>query len=282
MKMMKQYRRAFTIAAAMLFSPVVFAQDMGPFEFADDRTSLLGLGVVSNPDYYGASSNRGGVVPLARYTFAGGNRHVQLLGPELTLNLLDLKEWRAGPILRVRGRRDDGVNDKVVKRMRPIASATELGVFAAYHLYLDNAPLHKVVFSGDVVGNTTDVYTGATGNLRVTYFHPFSRWINRPSVGSIGLGLFFAGEGFNRTYFGVTGSDVALYPSRNGVEFLPKSGLTSVKIPFSVTTQLQQKWLLTVGGRYERLLGDAKDSPVVEDRGDPNQWALGFAFSYLF
>ena len=124
-------------------------------------------------------------------------------------------------------------------------------MFAAYDLYLDNEPLHKVVFSGDIVGNTTDVYTGATTNLRVTYYHPFSRWINRPSVGSIGLGLFFASEGFNPTYFGVTGSDVALYPSRNGAAFLPESGLTSVKIPFSVTTQLQQRWLLTVGGRYE-------------------------------
>lgn len=282
MKKTKRYYRALTVTAAMLLSQAAFAQEeMSEFELPNEKINFIGLGVASVPDYYGSSTNKGSALPLARYTFSR-DRYVQLLGPELTLNLIESKVWRAGPLLRSRQRRDDDVDDEVVKRMRPIASATELGVFASYHLYLDTEPLHKVVFYGDVVSNTTDVYTGATGNLRVTYYHPFSRWINRPSVGSIGLGLFFASEGFNRTYFGVTGSDVALYPSRRGAAFLPESGLTSVKIPFSVTTQLQRNWLLTVGGRYERLLGDAKDSPLVEERGDPNQWGLGLAVSYLF
>lgn len=282
MKKMKLYG-ALAVAAAMLIPPVVSAQEMGQFELPNEKINIFGLGVAGVPDYYGSTKNKAAAVLLARYTFAG-DRYVQLLGPELTLNLIDSKVLRAGPVLRVRGRRDDDVDDDVVKRMRPISSATELGVFAAYHLYLDNEPLHKVVFSGDILGNVnTNVYTGATGNLRVTYFHPMTgSWTSRPTVGSIGLGMFFASKNFNQRYFGVTGSDVALYPSRGGAEFLPEGGLTSVNIPFSVTTQLQDRWLLTVGGRYERLLGDAKDSPVVDVRGDPNQWSLGLAFSRVF
>jgi len=273
---------ALTVAVAMLNPPVVSGQDMNQFELPNVRINLLGLGIAGTPDYYGSTKNDGAIVPLARYTFAG-DRYVQLLGPELSLNLIDNKVWRAGPVLRVRARRDEDVDDEIVKQMRPIASAAEFGAFAAYHLYLDNEPLHKVVFSGDIVGNTTDVYDGATGNLRVTYFHPMTgSWITRPTVGSIGLGMFFASDNFNRTYFGVTGSDVALFPSRGGVEYIPDGGMTSLKIPFSITTHLQDRWLLTVGGRYERLLGDAKDSPVVEERGDPNQWSLGFAVSRTF
>jgi len=273
---------ALTVAVAMLNPPVVSGQDMNQFELPNVKINLLGLGIAGVPDYYGSTKNDGAIAPLARYTFAG-DRYVQLLGPELTLNLIDNKVWRAGPVLRVRARRDEDVDDEIVKQMRPIASAAELGVFAAYHLYLDNEPLHKVVFSGDILGNTTDVYNGATGNLRMTYFHPMrGSWITRPTVGSIGLGMFFASENFNRTYFGVTSSDVALFPNRGGVEYIPDGGITSVKIPFSITTQMQDRWLLTVGGRYERLLGDAKDSPVVEERGDPNQWSLGLAISRTF
>lgn len=275
---------ALAAAGALLASPMASAQDMLPLELPEN-INLIGLAVASVPDYYGSSKNDAAVGPLARYHFQGGNRYVQVLGPEVTLNLLEQKEFRAGPILRWRGRRDDDVDDDVVKRMRPVPSATELGAFAAYHLFLDPArPLHKVVFSADVTGNTNNVYNGATGNLRATYYYPFPQsWMGgRSTIGTVGFGMFFASGDFNRRYFGVTGSDVALYPSLGGREYVPDSGLTSIKIPFSVTTQLDKRWLLTVGGRYERLLNDAKDSPVVDQRGDASQWGIGAAVSYLF
>jgi outer membrane scaffolding protein for murein synthesis (MipA/OmpV family) len=55
-----------------------------------------------------------------------------------------------------------------------------------------------------------------------------------------------------------------------------------VKIPFSLSSQVSRNWLLTFAGRYERLLNDAKDSPVVNRRGDANQWQVGIAATYLF
>ena len=101
-------------------------------------------------------------------------------------------------------------------------------------------------------------------------------------IGNVGVGMFFASSSFNRRYFGVTGSDVALFPSLGGQEYRPDSGLTSLKFPFSLTVQLEKKWLLTFSGRFEYLLDDARDSPVVDDRGDANQWRLGVGLSYLF
>lgn len=285
MKNVKLYSGALAITAAMLVSPFAASQEMEAFEPEQDNINLIGLGILSVPDFYGSDKTQGAAAPIFRYSIKGGNRYVQLLGSELTLNLVDRKDWRAGPILRVRARRDDDVDDAIVKQMRPIASAPELGAFVAYNLYLDNNKLHKVVFSGDIVGNTNSVYTGASGNLRVNYYYPFPQtWAKRLTVGQIGLGMFFASDNFNRTYFGVNGSDIALFPSLNGVEYDPSGGLTSVKIPFSITTVLDQnkKWLLTVGGRYEHLLGDAKDSPVVDQRGNANQWAAGLAISYVF
>ena len=80
--------------------------------------------------------------PLLHYNFdAWGNpMYVQVIGPEIRLNLVPRKDWRAGPLIRWRSRRDDDVDNEVVKQMQPIPSATELGAFVAYHLPLDANP----------------------------------------------------------------------------------------------------------------------------------------------
>ncbi|MET0809019.1 MAG: MipA/OmpV family protein [Pseudoxanthomonas sp.] len=284
MKNIKLYSSSLAAAAALLAAPCVTAQELVPVDIElPEVINLVGLGVFGVPDYYGSSKNEAAVAPIARYSW-DGTGYVQLLGTEVTVNLSPVREWRAGPLLRFRQRRDDDVDDEVVARMRPVASATELGVFASYHLPLDpNRPLQKLVFYADIVGNTNNVYNGASGNVRVNYVHPFDdAMMGRPVIGNIGFGMFFASKSFNETYFGVSGSDVALFPELNGQAYRPDPSVTSIKIPFSVTASLSKEWLLTVGGRYELLLDDAKDSPVVGDRGDENQWIFGIAASYKF
>jgi outer membrane scaffolding protein for murein synthesis (MipA/OmpV family) len=269
-------------AAAALFSHGATAQEIVPIVIPQD-TNLIGLGIFATPDYYGSDDYEAKAAPLLHYGF-GIDQYVQVIGPEIRLNLMPRKDWRVGPLLRWRERRDDDVDDSVVKHMRPVASASEIGAFAQYHLPLDpNRPLHKVVFTGDFTYNTTNVYDGATGNIRAQYFYPFEQgFMGKPLIGTVGFGLFFGSDHFANRYFGVNGSDVALFPKRGGVPYTAEGGLVSIKVPFSLTAQVDPKWLVTVAGRYERLLNDAADSPVVKDRGDENQWIIGVAASYLF
>jgi outer membrane protein len=270
--------------AAMMFGQGAFAQEIIPVQISED-TNLIGLGVFGVPDYYGSDKNEGAVAPLLHYNFdAWGNpMYIQVIGPEIRLNVVPTKEWRAGPLIRWRNRRDDDVDNDIVKRMQPIASATELGAFVAYHMPLDANPLHKVVFTGDVTWNTNGVYDGATGNVRATYYHPFPSGLGgKPLLGSVGFGLFFASDHFNDRYFGIHGADVALFPERGGIPYTAEGGLTSIKIPFTLSSQIDPNWLVTLGGRYEKLLSDAKDSPVVDRHGNENQWIIGVAASYTF
>jgi outer membrane scaffolding protein for murein synthesis (MipA/OmpV family) len=270
--------------AAMIMSHSATAQEIIPLQLTGE-TNLVGLGVFSVPDFYGSDKNDGALAPLLHYNFdAWGNAmYVQVIGPEIRLNLSPRKDLRAGPLLRWRTRRDDDVDSDVVQRMQPIASATEIGAFVAYHMPLDANPLHKVVFTGDVTWNTNGVYDGATGNVRATYFHPFaSGMMGKPLLGTIGFGLFFASDHFNDRYFGIHGADLLLYPERGGIPYTAESGLTSIKIPFTLSSQVDPNWLITFGGRYEKLLGDAKDSPIIERHGNDSQWTLGIAASYLF
>jgi MipA family protein len=275
-------KRGLIATAAALFATGAVAQELVPIDVPKE-TNLIGLGVFSVPDYYGSSTNKATVAPLLHYNF-GQDQYVQVVGPEIRVNLMPRKDWRAGPLLRFRQRRDDEVDDNVVKRMRPVATATEIGAYAQYHMPLDpSQPLNKIIFQADLTWNTTGVYDGATGNLRATYVYPFEQgFMGYPLLGTIGFGLFYASDHFNDRYFGVHGSDVALFPELRGVPYRAQGGLTSIKIPFSLSSQVDPKWLVTLAGRYEKLLGDAKDSPVVGGRGDENQWIIGIAASYLF
>jgi outer membrane scaffolding protein for murein synthesis (MipA/OmpV family) len=272
-------------AAAMTFSHGAFAQTEAIQPEFDAGTNVVGAGVFAIPDFYGSDKYKAAGAPLVHYNFDawGYPMYVQFVGNELRLNVSPIQEWRAGPLVRFRQRRDDDVDNDVVKRMRPVPSATEIGAFAAYHLPLDDNPLHKVVFTGDVTWNTNGVYDGATGNIRATYFHPFPQQVMGYSLlGAVGFGLFFASDHFNDRYFGVNGTDLALFPERGGIPYRAESGLTSIKIPFMLSSRIDKNWLVMVAGRYEHLLNDAKDSPIVDRHGSENQWAIGIAAAYSF
>jgi outer membrane scaffolding protein for murein synthesis (MipA/OmpV family) len=266
-----------TLAAglALAFAPAAHSQGFVP-EF-QEGINFIGLAVGAAPDYSGSDDYMGGIAPYGRYLYSG-ERYVQLLGPELTVNLVNDRNWRLGPVVRYRFGRDDDVDDKVVKEMREIDDTTEVGVFIGYRAQLSANPLHQVSFAADVLTDTGDTHEGTTASARVNYFHPFSERL----IGNIGVGIAYGSDDFTQTYFGVTGSDVALYPSLGGRPYEASGGLTGVRIPFGVTTPLSPQWMLSAGGRYERLLGDAEDSPIVDERGDANQWFFGLGAAYLF
>lgn len=259
--------------AAFLIAPASHAELALPVETID--ANVLGIALGAGPDYYGSDDMEGAIGPYGRYQFEGSERYVLLLGPQLSVNLLNDSNWRAGPILRYRFARDSDVDDKVVKRMDEVDSAIEAGVFLEYKLPLSQTPFHQVVFGGDVEGGKN----GTEAHLKVMYWQPFSKTI----IGNIGLGMTYGNDEFMENYFGVTSAhDISLYPSLGGRAYDASSGVASWNIPFGVTTFLSKEWMLSVGGRYERMVSDAKDSPVVDERGDENQWIGGIGLSYVF
>ncbi|MBR9883807.1 MAG: MipA/OmpV family protein [Oceanospirillales bacterium] len=95
--------------------------------------------------------------------------------------------------------------------------------------------------------------------------------------------MTYANDEFGDTYFGVNSAhDVALYPSMSGQPYRSSGGVVGWNIPFRVTTFLNKEWLISVGGRYEKLTGDAGDSPIIKQRGDDTQWPVGLGVSYIF
>lgn len=268
--------RIITLGAGLstiLASGATFAQMAIPLQ--DSEVNVVGLAVGTAPDYYGSSKQEGGVGPYARYQFKDTERYVLLLGPQLSANLLNDKNWRAGPLVKYRFARDNDVEDRVVRQMDKIDGAVFGGAFVEYKMPLSNTRMHQIVFGGDVAGSKN----GTEAHLRATYWQPLSSKL----LATVGLGMTYGNNKFADTYFGVTSAhDIALYPSRGGRAYNASSGVVGWNIPVGLTMPINKEWLLSAGARYERLVGDAKSSPVVDQRGSANQWIGGVGVAYMF
>lgn len=259
--------------AATLGAPPARGQMDVPVD--DVPANFVGLGIGAAPDYIGSSDQTTVAIPLLRYQFANSQRYLLWFGDTAQLNLLNHRNWRAGPLLRFRQSRDDDVDNDVVRRMDKVDSAVEGGLFVQYNHPLGGRRLHQLVFAGDIEGGSN----GAEGRVRMSYWYPFSD----QTVTSIGVGMSFANTEWMENYFGVrSANDISLYPSLGGRAYEPSSGAMSVFVPFGVMHTLNPRWMLFAGGRYEKLQGDAKDSPIVREQGDSDQWSFGVGVAYRF
>lgn len=246
---------------------------------AVENTNIIGIAAGVAPDYMGSGHRTGVAGPIFRYQLSGSERYFLLLGPQATFNILDDPNWRFGPMVQFRAGRGSDVDDAVVQRMVGINNAWEGGVFLTYRMKLSEQKMHQINFTGDVAGSGN----GTVGTLRAMWWQPISLFDSQGTLFNLGIGTTFANGKWMQTYFGVTNpSDIALYPSLNGQPFNAGSGLKGVTVPFGITQALSKEWLLSVGARYEKLMNDAKDSPVTSQRGNSNQWIGGVAINYLF
>lgn len=96
---------------------------------------------------------------------------------------------------------------------------------------------------------------------------------------SIGPRVTFGDAKYTRAYFGVT-PDAAI--SSGLAAFDPKGGIQSAGVTAGYLRQIGKRWGVAVYGRYDRLIGDAADSPVVRQFGTRNQPSAGVALTYTF
>ncbi len=85
-----------------------------------------------------------------------------------------------------------------------------------------------------------------------------------------------ANSQYAETYFGINDTQAAA----SGLNtYSPSAGIKSAGVQIDVMRMFTNKWSLLGQIKYERMLGDAADSPIVLDE---NQYALGLAAVYEF
>jgi outer membrane protein len=229
------------------------------------RVLRVGLGAEIVPDHVGAKGTRWS--PLVNFDLKREGKDFEFEAPDESFgfSLIDVGRLEIGPALNLeRSRKPSRFPVPIDK----VATTVEAGAFV--QLYL-----------ADSVRVRGELRKGLGGH---------DGWISQLSadliarrgddyVFSIGPRFSWADKEYQRAYFGVT---PAVSAASGLATYTPGSGTRGIGAATSLSYQFNRKWGIQAYGRYERLIGDAADSPLIRTYGSRNQMSAGLALSYTF
>jgi outer membrane scaffolding protein for murein synthesis (MipA/OmpV family) len=240
----------------------------------------VGGGVAAVPDYEGSDDYRAIPVPLllARDLYHP-ETFVRWRGGEVSSNLLPNDNLRVGPYAQYIPVRVDVKNNKVDDMKNNGDSVLMLGARFGYeaHLSGSRAEGNLKTLGFDV----TPQFDVINNNGALVSFGPFY-------TGAYNAGQWFvearlegtwASDDYMENAFGVTSADA----QRTGFDkFTAGADFKDLSGTINATYRLTEHWRLTGALGYSRLFGDAKDSPIVDDVGNANQFLVGLGAAYKF
>jgi outer membrane scaffolding protein for murein synthesis (MipA/OmpV family) len=222
----------------------------------------LGGGIGSGPRFPGASTDRARFAPLIEILY-GKTLFLGING--LGLNAINTDHFRAGPVLGYEGGRREDV-DGHLTGLGDIHSSLTAGVFGNYHLGGFDA-------GATVRQSITHSGNGLTGLVHLDYRIPLRR---ERVFFSFGPDFEFANAEYNQRWFGVTPTQS--FDSGLPV-FTPRGGVKDVGLHGSATHFFSQHLLLRALVSFKDIVGDAANSPIVQDR---TQVVVGVGLAYHF
>lgn len=239
---------------------------------ARDTGLRAGVGAGVLPEYEGSGNYR--PIPLLSARLQNGPYYVRLQGPRLEANLVPSEILSMGPLLNLRFERDDVENDQVDALSR-VGYALEAGAFASARFPVGGTSRQALTLRMDFLHDVTGVHEGYLASPSVEYTA-----VIRPGVvASLTLSGTYAGGGYTETYFTIT-------PSGSAASGLPvfraDSGIKDAGLGLDVRYRLSKRLGLVALARWTRILGDARESPIVDRVGDPNQIFGGLLLSWRF
>jgi len=226
------------------------------------REWTLSIGVISGvtPEYEGSDDYEFGIGP----NIAGSWRDILFFkGKTFGANLIREKNLKAGPILSWSGGRDEDDNDKL-EGLGDVDSSIEAGGFVSYR----KKPLR---FKLEARHDVNSGHEGGLVELSGGTTLPFTK----PRV-FVALGTTWASDDYMESFFGVDSKQSA----ESGLKkYKAESGIKDINLSVTAGYSITNRWRLGGKVEYKRLLGDAADSPIVQDK---NQFLAGIGISYHF
>ena len=227
----------------------------------------VGAGIAVVPDYEG--SDYYDAAPLLHFRMAWANgRYLQFNGNSVEFNIMKDSNWSIGPMVGVRGKRDDDVEDNQVSRMEEVDTSVELGCFVAYNLG------ENFEIGANFVQDVADGHDGYLVGMHVGYA------VHRDkTMVALKASTTYVNNDYMEAYFSVNHSNVGSAQLRG---YDADKGFKDVGVTCVISYQFNDSWGATGVLGYTRLIGDAEDSPLVDDRGDANQFLGGIMGIYRF
>jgi MipA family protein len=265
--------RALLVAAVALAATSAKAQDAVPI-IAPTMPNYVGFGLGVTPDYIGADDYFFGGLPLARYQFEGSQRYASLVGTFVDLNLINHPIIRFGPTAQLRFGRSN-VSNRAVRQLPSISKTIEAGVFGGLEFVAPSDPRKRLRWDLRFQQDLASEHDGWLASSSVQGWYP----IERLAEVGLALGTTYGSGDYMSTFFGVRARDSA----QSGLAaFDADAGFRDVRLTLGLMVQVTEHWLLGAGVMFMRLVGDAADSPIVDDAGAPNQISGGLGVAYAW
>lgn len=253
----------------------------GPPDLSGDIITI-GLGGAIGPDYSGSDDYRiipGGIIRAQVSGISIVNRGLRLyadVGPDIS----DKVSLNVGPIAGVRLNRTGSVADEIVDRLPDRDVAIELGGFAGVTVKQITNPFDSLSFRLDAYHDVN----GAHGDTIIAPNIDFNTPLSMKAFVGVGLSAEFVGDDFASTYYGISPAEALLVPELGAYELDGgfKSWSASLLFGHSLEESILEGWSVFGAAIYTRLQGDFAASPLVADRGNPNQFFLAAGVGYTF
>lgn len=241
------------------------AQDEDETEQKEPRRTRVGLGAQFVPSYPGADDHS--LRPLVAVSRTRGSTPFDFEAPDESfgLSLIDEGGFEFGPALNFEGSRKA---QDVGAALDKVPSTFEAGAFVQYAFspkFRFRTELRKGL-------GGHDGWTGQAGADFVA--RDGDDWLF-----SVGPRITWSDGRYHRAYFGVTAPESV----RTGLAvYRPGSGIQAVGATAGFLKQLSRRFGIYSYAKYDRLTGDAADSPVVRAFGSRDQFSGGLALTYTF
>lgn len=252
---------------ALALPTAASAQWDNPLSFLSGDWTVTARGnVVVSPKYPGSDEFSWVAFPSIKMRRAGTPDTFGAPDDAASIALFRPDSFRFGPSFRYIGSRSPS-DDIELTGLAKVPWTAEFGAFAEYW------PTNN--FRGRVdVRYGFHGHEGVVADFSADGFMRFAQW-----TFSLGPRIRVVSANYQDAYFTVT-------PAESVASGLPAyhagSGLNSVGAAASASFRFNPQWELTGYVRYDRLVGDAADSPITRTTGTANQWTFGSILAYSF
>lgn len=249
----------------------------GPAAAQDDGDGFhvtLGAGAMYAPDYRGGEDYEFQPLPIVGLRYQRDAMSFELQGLSAKAGFEPVEGLRLGPIVRYAPGRDSDLENEVVGNLPAVDDFVEVGGFLEYQLYRDRHG-REVGMGLQALADVGDGHGGMLAEASVEYGMPLSESLHF----SVGANTIWVNGDYMNSVFGVTPEGSAA----SGLSvYTPDGGIESAGLEIGLRYDLSHSWTVMTRASYERLVGDAADSPIVSDEGSPDQFQFGVGVAYRF
>jgi outer membrane scaffolding protein for murein synthesis (MipA/OmpV family) len=230
------------------------------------RRYRVTLGAQVSPYYPGSDSLR--ISPLVDAGITRGDKPFafEAADESFAVPIINDSGFQIGPALALQGAR---------RRERAGAAIDEVGVTVEAGGYAQFWIAPRLRFHGEVRQGING-HRGLIGNAGLDYvLRDGDKWLF-----ALGPRVTLSNEKYRRAYFEVTPAAAA----RTGLPVYHADGSAVHAIGATATSSYQftPRWGVYGYAKYDRLTGDAADSPITQALGSRNQFSGGLGLSFTF